>query len=218
VSRQVSIYYVLPGLPGLSIVVALLVCGAARHHPQRVKIALTILTWIALTLAAVAPLGKHLYLSSPVGILPTCLSTLLLVVVYLTYSSASHKDYALPVRLGSTALSIVTAYAIVTLHEFATIDEGNSAESVISFAEKVPGITSVSFFEKVPQSAYFYSQDGKNDHLRVLKSDGLVAAPQGLLVVSAKKWRKRSPAERDSISVIAELNGWVVTTGLKRVL
>ncbi len=214
VGRQVSIYYVLPGIPGLSIILALLLHKLWYTQPARCAQYFFVQSYLTrvLSFAVVATMlllnGDFFSASLSLLALGFCEIIAYATSSKLTRSSATEDDKFL--YFGTATLSLVVFYSVAQVMQVTALGGNVSSKDVVRYLESLPEVSHVTFLGKIPQSSHLYARDGVNDHLSLFSTNDTLGNWEGPLVMSARRWGKLPDGERALLEEVAEVPGWLV--------
>ncbi len=154
-ARQTTFYYVLPGIPWISICTAVMI---DRLITEKSALLLKF-SWVMGTAASVIAIGCAIYGAiTGTGVWIPTLSVLSVVALVLYSNSLSFRSESIN-AIAFCFLSFTLCYAIGNFGVSAKLDETRSAKRLVEYLEHtLPGKSrTVSFLEKAPQSAFFYA-------------------------------------------------------------
>jgi 4-amino-4-deoxy-L-arabinose transferase-like glycosyltransferase len=214
VGRQVSIYYVLPGIPGLSVIIALMLQKLWHSHPlkcvQYFFVQSCITRVLAFATVATMLFVRGDFISAALSLLALGVCEIIFAPLFprSTRAASTKEDQFL--FFGAATLSLVLFFSIAQVMQVTALGGNVSSKDVVSYLETLPEISHITFLGNIPHSSYLYSRDGNNDHLSLSSTDDPASDWQGALVMSKRRLKKMAEGDRAALEEKKMVGGWVV--------
>ena len=215
VSRQVSVYYVLPSVPALALLLAMYgekLWEAERHLIQALCKSLRVIALVAIAGITVYACNKRFdaYIALAVAL------PLVMLVITSRLSAWGRRSVTSTSEFNRTAIYFVTLYLTAVLLQLTDYVGGASSRDLIASIAKKSSVNRVLFHQKLPHSAIFYSDAiiGRNKMVLQLVDDVPSSlARDEVLVIRTKNVKKNEQllpagATRESINE----GGWTIVS------
>ena len=211
VARQVSFYYVLPGLPGLSICVAVLLHHFWEGHKNPLSLYLRAMTLLALLGAAGCLIsGVVLHASLPSLLLGASMIGIGLIFARHPYI----EDSLLVTSVKRVGISWCLLFSCVMVGFSEQLASTTSSRSLVEFLENSTMFKdeTIGMVFKIPHSAHFYLERLPLPHPRLVKvaPDEAETLPMRYLISREKDVKRLSPSGSAQFREIGHIGRWVV--------
>jgi 4-amino-4-deoxy-L-arabinose transferase-like glycosyltransferase len=154
-SRQVSIYYTLPSIPALALLLAYGISLSWQNHQRLITVTCTGFRVLAvISLPAIAIFS---WLHRPeLTLLALLLFPLILVALYEIFLLTRGSLKTPSVTIARTAFYLVVLYLSAALLELTDFVGGGSCRDLIKAVVSKENESTISFYQRVPHSASFY--------------------------------------------------------------
>jgi 4-amino-4-deoxy-L-arabinose transferase-like glycosyltransferase len=207
-ARQISLPYVMPVLPALAILAAIVIRETAESHDLgRLLIFFKSITAVS-AVAAVLFLGFGIYSDEEYQTTVFSFLVILVVVAFVLMILRKRRGFweLAAVSAGSSAALM----CVLLLNIDDRLDAAHSAKEVVQFVEaKEPNVTELGFLNKTPHSAYFYASDVDDSlKLKILSEEDM--SDTALKYVAVRKKDVKTLDEPNDFHLVEPFGYWVL--------
>ncbi|MFN8390330.1 MAG: glycosyltransferase family 39 protein [Bdellovibrionota bacterium] len=210
-ARQISLPYVLPGLPGAALALALVARESFANSATPRLLTFFRLNVVVSTIASCLMLCFALF--SGVGLKTVSFAAAVVVAAILVSSVLRHRIAdKVWLQVALSGLANATALTVVLLAASGRLDAAISAKGPLEYVESLsPRPDAIAFLNRAPHSAFFYSKDVSPPiAVETVPAESVATTSVRFLAVQKKEVKQLSPEALAHFRTVKDFGLWVL--------